>query len=32
MLPLSDNQRQKLMGHTNQATFGRYAKLTETSL
>lgn len=32
MLPLSDNQRQKLMGHTNQATFGRYAKLTEATL
>ncbi len=25
-MPLSDNQRQKLMGHTNQATFGSRTK------
>jgi integrase len=29
MMPISQNQRQKLMGHSSKEMFGRYAKLTQ---
>jgi integrase len=32
LMPISQNQKQKLMGHTSAAMFGRYAKLTEETV
>lgn len=32
LMPISQNQKEKLMGHTSGAMFGRYAKLADTTL
>jgi integrase len=32
LMPISQNQKQKLMGHTSAAMFGRYAKLTDETV
>jgi integrase len=32
MMPMSQNQREKLLGHTSGAMFGRYAKLTDETI